>query len=207
MQAGIGRDRIRRAVAAAAQAFDLHGVWSLGFVGGLRDVLRPGALVCPAVVLDDAAPSDRHLASDRFHAPVCSALRHAGLAVEVGALVTVGVPQCTTDAKRRLGRRSGAMIVDMEAAEIVRAARDLGLPWVVLKTVVDAVDEPLPAFLVDCATPEGGLRWSGVWAGLRQGRASWRALRRIGRASRLAGGRLRRGLEVAFSAWAALTPV
>lgn len=207
IQAGIGRDRAQRAVAAAAREFELRGVWSLGFAGGLRDALPPGALVCPALVLDDVDPSEGSLVAERSHAPVCAALRGAGLDVEAGALITVGDPQCTPDAKRALGRRSGAAIVDMEAAGVVRAARDLRLPWIVLKAVVDAVDDPLPAFLAASATPQGNLRWRGLWTGLRDGPAFWRSLRQFGRVSRTAGGRLRRGLEVAFGAWAALTPV
>jgi hypothetical protein len=95
----------------------------------------------------------------------------------------------------------------MEAAGIVRAARDLGIPWIALKAVVDAVDDPLPAFLAACTTPAGDLRWRGLWTGVREGRAFWRSLRQIGRASRSAGKSLRRGLETAFGAWAALTPV
>jgi adenosylhomocysteine nucleosidase len=207
MQAGIGRDRARRAVAAAAQEYDLRGVWSLGFAGGLCDGLQTGALVCPAAVLDDVDPSHGPVAAERSHAHVCAALWAAGLTVAVGTLITVGGPQCMPEAKRALGQRSGAMVVDMEAAGIVQAARDLRLPWVVLKAVVDAVDDPLPAFLAACTTPQGDLRWGGLWTGVREGRAFWRSVRRIGRGSRLAGGCLRNGLEAAFGAWAALTPV
>jgi adenosylhomocysteine nucleosidase len=207
LQAGIGRDRARRAVAAAAREFDLRGVWSLGFAGGLCDALRPGALVCPAAVLDDVDPSDGPVAAERSHAHVCAALRAAGLTVAVGALITVGAPQCIPEVKRALGQRSGAMVVDMEAAGVVRTARDLRLPWVVLKAVVDAVDDPLPAFLAACTTLQGDLRWGGLWTGVREGRVFWQSVRRIGRASRLAGGSVRSGLEAAFGAWAALTPV
>ena len=35
LQAGIGRERARQAVIAAARAFGAHAVWSLGFAGGL----------------------------------------------------------------------------------------------------------------------------------------------------------------------------
>jgi len=207
MQGGIGRERARRAVIAAAREFDLRGVWSLGVAGGLRDALHPGALVHPAAILDDVEPFDGRAAADCAHGAVSDALRGAGVAVEAGTLITVGDLLCTVDAKRAVGRRSGAAAVDMEAAGIVRAARDLGIPWVVLKAVVDAVDDPLPAFVAACTTPQGDMRWGGLWTGVREGRAAWRSLRRIGRASRLAGASLRRGLDAAFGPWAALTPV
>jgi nucleoside phosphorylase len=207
VQGGIGRDRARRAVAAAARAFHLRAVWSLGFAGGLRDTILPGALVYPGDVLDDVDPFGERAVADRSHASVCASMRAAGLAVDVGSLITVADPLRTPGAKRAVGHRSGAVAVDMEAAGIVRAARDLGIPWIALKAVVDAVDDPLPAFLAACTTPAGDLRWRGLWAGAREGRAFWRSLRRVGRASRWAGRSLRQGLETAFSAWAALTPV
>ncbi|HEU5394259.1 MAG TPA: hypothetical protein VFV36_05600, partial [Candidatus Methylomirabilis sp.] len=54
IQAGIGRDRARRALQAAAQWFEFCAAWSLGFAGGLTEDLRPGDLVCPSIVrLDD----------------------------------------------------------------------------------------------------------------------------------------------------------
>lgn len=207
LQGGIGRERARRAVAAAAKEFDLRGIWSLGFVGGLHDALRPGALVCPAVVLDDVDPADGRVEADPSHGPVSAALRGVGLAVEVGPLISVGDPLRTAEAKRAVNRRTGAVAVDMEAAGVARAACDLGIPWIALKAVVDAVEDPLPAFLAACATPDGNVCWGGLWTGLREGRAFWRSLRRIGGASRVAGARLRRGLDAAFGAWAALTRV
>jgi hypothetical protein len=93
----------------------------------------------------------------------------------------------------------------MEAAGVARAACDLGIPWAALKAIVDAVDDPLPPFLSACTTPQGDLRWRGLLVGALEGRDFWRSLGRLGRASRQAGRSLWQGLEVAFTAWAALT--
>ena len=206
VQAGIGRERARQAVIAAAGTFGAHAVWSLGFAGGLVDTLRPGDLVCPSVVLDDGEPTSAPMAFDASHAAVCAALRRARLPVDSGALITVEAPLRTPDAKRAAHRRSGAVAVEMEAAGVARAAQALGIPWAALKVVVDAAGDPLPASLARCTSPGGDLRWRGLLAGVREGRRFWQPLLQLGRASRVAGRNLWQGFEVAFGAWAALTP-
>lgn len=205
VQAGIGRDRAQEAVAAAAGQWGVQAAWSLGFSGGLVERLRPGDLVYPASVLDEA-DAGAPMAADASHDAVCAALRRAGLSVEPGALVTVQTVLRTPEAKRAAARRHAAVAVEMEAAGVARAARDLGIPWSALKAVVDTVDDPLPAFLARCTTPQGNLRWRGLVTGALQGREFWRSVRRLERASRQAGRSLRQGLEAAFAAWVALTP-
>ena len=205
VQAGIGRVRARDAVIAAATDFDVEAVWSLGFAGALSERLRPGDVVFPAAVLDDEDVGGVPLAADRSHATVCAALRRAAVPVETGNLITVGTVLRTPEAKRAVGRRSGAVAAEMEAAGVARAARDLGIPWAALKTIVDAVDDPLPHFLAACTTAQGDLRWRGLMVGALEGRDFCRSLARLARASRKACRTLWQGLEIAFPAWAALT--
>ena len=205
VQAGIGRDRARDAVVAAAREFQVQAAWSLGFAGGLSELLAPGDLVFPAVVLDDADAGAAPLAADPSHATVCAALRRAAISVDSGPLLSVTTVLRTPENKRATCRRSGAVAVEMEAAGVARAARDLGIPWAALKAIVDALDDPLPPFLAACTTPQGDVRWRGLLAGALAGRGAWRSLGRLGRSSRKAGRTLWQGLEVAFKAWAALT--
>jgi nucleoside phosphorylase len=206
VQAGIGRERARQAVIAAARAFGARAVWSLGFAGGLTDTLRPGDLVCPSAVLDDGRPAEAPLATDAPHDAMCAALRRAQLPVVSGTLITVGAALRTPEEKRAAHRRGGAVAVEMEAAGVAQAARELGIPWAALKVIVDAVGDPLPSSLARCTSAEGDLRWSALLAGALEGRRFWRPLLRLGRASRVAGRNLWQGFEVAFAMWAALTP-
>jgi nucleoside phosphorylase len=206
VQAGIGRERARQAVIAAARAFGAHAAWSLGFAGGLADTVRSGDLVCPSAVLDDGTPAAAPLAADASHAAMCSALRCAQLPVASGTLISVETVLRTPEAKRAAHRRSGAVAVEMEAAGVAQAARELGIPWAAVKVIVDAVGDPLPSSLARCTSPEGDLRWRGLLAGALEGRRFWWPLFRLGRASRVAGRNLRQGFEVAFGTWVALTP-
>ncbi len=206
LQGGIGRDRARASVLAASRRFRLQAVWSLGFAGGLADRLRPGDLIYPAGLLDDAAPDALPLSLASHHAAVSAALRGASLSVDPGLLLTVDAPLGTPEAKRAAHLRTGAVAVDMEAAGAAAAAQDLGIPWTALKAILDAAGSPLPQVLTKCTTPQGELDRAGLLAASMGGRPAWRALIRMGWVSRRAGRNLRRGLETAFGAWAALTP-
>ena len=206
LQGGIGRDRARASVLAASRRFRVQAVWSLGFAGGLADRLRSGDLIYPIALLDDAAPDAPPLPIAPHHAVVSSALRGASLSVDTGPLLTVDAPLQTPEAKRAAHRRTGAVAVDMEAAGGAAAAQDLEIPWTVLKAIVDAAGSPLSPVLTKCTTPQGELDRAGLLAASLGGRPAWRALIRTGWASRRAGRNLRRGLETAFGAWAALTP-
>ncbi|MBI2163134.1 MAG: hypothetical protein HYU32_03195 [candidate division NC10 bacterium] len=200
IQAGIGRDRARRAVLAAAHRFPFRAAWSLGFAGGLAEALCAGDVVCPAAVLLDDGRTGRSFGVAPAQTAVRAALAAAGLRMHDGPLLTVDDPLRTPEVKRAAHRRTGAVAVDMEAAGVAEAARDLGIPWLAIKAVVDAAGEALPAFLAGCTTAQGELRWRGLLRGLASGgcrRTLWRLHRASGQAAR----GLERARDVAFAAW------
>jgi len=200
IQAGMGRERARRALLAASLRFPIRGAWSLGFAGGLADGFRPGDLVCPGVVILDDGETGHAFGAAPVHASVAAALSAVRMPLSDGPLLSVDFPLRTPEAKRAARLRTGAVAVDMEAAGVAEAAEGLGIPWLAIKSVVDTVEEPLPGFLSGCTTPQGGLRWGNVFCSLAVG-SRRRALGRMARACRLAAQALRRGLEVALSAW------
>lgn len=201
IQAGIGRDRARRALLATSRWHPLRAAVSLGFAGGLVDALRPGDLVCPAMVLSDDGVLGLPFPAAPGQAAVRAALSADGPRVHDGPLLTVDAPLRTPQVKRAAHQRTGAVAVDMEAAGMAEAAQALGIPWLALKAVVDGVEEPLPEFLAGCTTDRGELRWRGLLGALLAGGERRRTLRRLGRASQQAGLGLRRGLSVALAAW------
>jgi adenosylhomocysteine nucleosidase len=200
VQSGIGRDRARRALLAVSHLWPLRAVWSLGFAGGLVDGIIPGDLVCPAAVLSDDGGVDQPLVTSRALADLCAALAAGGIRAHNGLLLTVDDPLRTPQMKRAAHQRTGAVAVDMEAAGVARASLELGVPWLAIKAVVDAVEEPLPEFLARCTTPHGDLRWGGVFRSLWASE-NRRALGRLARASRRAALSLGDSLGVALAAW------
>ena len=200
IQAGIGCDRARQALCTASRRFCIRSAWSLGFAGGLTDGLRPGDVVCPDVVIRDDGQSGQARDVAPVSAAVAAALSADRMPVSVGPLLSVDSPLRTPEEKRAAHRRTGAVGVDMEAAGVAEAAEGLGIPWLAIKSIVDAVDEPLPHFLSGCTTPQGNLRWRRLFWGLTVV-SRRRALRRLAWASRLAALALQRRLELALSAW------
>ena len=193
VQAGIGAARARSALQAAAREFPFCAAWSLGFAGGLEDGLTAGDLICPAVVLLDDGRQGQAFAASPTQAAICAALGGA----HPGPLLTVETPLCTEPAKRAARERTGAAAVDMEAAGVAAAARDLQIPWLAIKAVVDAVREPLPEFLTGCTMPTGDLRWRGLLGSLFIGERR-RVLRRLRRAAGHSGRSLTRSLDAAL---------
>jgi hypothetical protein len=94
----------------------------------------------------------------------------------------------------------------MEAAGVAEAARELRIPWLAIKAIVDGVDDPLPEFMAGCTGPRGDIRWRGVLASLLASGKRRRTLIRLGRASRQASRGLRRCLGVVVGAGVTLTP-
>ncbi len=201
LQAGIGRDRACRALLTAAQQFAFSAAWSLGFAGGLTAGLRPGSLVCPAVVLRDDGGTGKSLDVAPAHAAVRTALSGAGILAQDGSLLTVDVPLRSSDAKRAAHQRTGAIAVDMEASGVADAAGRLGIPWLAVKVVVDVVDEMLPEFLAGCTTARGEVRWRRVFWSLAFDGVRRQTLWRLGQATRQAALVLQHSVAVALKAW------
>jgi adenosylhomocysteine nucleosidase len=195
IQSGAGVARARSALLTAAGEFPFRAAWSLGFAGGLTDDLAPGDLICPAVALLDDGRQGQAYTAAASAAVICAALHDA----DAGPLLTAETPLRTEEAKRAARVRTGASAVDMEAAGVAAAARDLGIPWLAIKAVVDDAWEPLPEFLTGCTTPRGDLRWSRLlWSFLFTERR--RVFRRLRRKAELATLSLKRSLDVALRA-------
>lgn len=153
MRTGFGPKRsARHAAQLARQPFGSMVVTGVG--GALQPDLRPGDLVVATEVLRDVGGPVTHCPS----APLLAGeLRRAGLAARTGPVITTG-RLATGTGRSRLGA-TGALLVDMESAQLAAAAA--GRPLAVLRAVSD-----LPGrSLLHPATVAGG-------------RAALRALRR-----------------------------
>jgi nucleoside phosphorylase len=203
VQAGIGFFRARAAVEAIASRHALTAVWSVGLAGGLIDPLGAGDLVCPLAILPDAAGAEA-IPTGPAAQKILAALTAAGLSVHPGPLFTSRVALRTPEEKQAAHRRTSAAAVDMEAAGVALAARELHVPAVALKAIADPVGESLPEIVAACMTPAGGLSWQGILRAFAavEGR---RSLARLRQAARCAEAALRQALPFALKAWPALT--
>jgi len=142
---GIGR---RRATETARRAFDLMPsaelVIGTGVVGALASGLKPGDLILADRILAsrvDGEIAKQVAASDEAHlGAVGRSLSAAGIKFSSGAILTTD--RVLTVAEKRAAKdRDGAIAVDMESSAIALEAVARRLPFIVLRAVLDEVDD------------------------------------------------------------------
>jgi adenosylhomocysteine nucleosidase len=126
---------------AGASALAVFGV-----AGALDGRLRNGSLFCPEQVVDEDGRS--YLADARWHEHLQQRLAGSQLPVQAdGSLLSVQNPLLTTADKLAAHKQHAALAVDMESGAVAEVARERGLPFVVLRAIVDEVDDTIPAAL------------------------------------------------------------
>lgn len=145
----------RRALATLPQARLVVGT---GVAGALSPGLRPGAIVVADRVMKarEDATHRRYVvervvavsAEDMAHCE--RALSAARLDFSIGAILTSPRVLADADSKRLAMEQSGAIAVDMESAAIASEAAKRGIPFAVVRTVVDSLeDEVVGAGIAD----------------------------------------------------------
>jgi len=140
MQTGIG-------ISDAAQLTDriintrASGLISIGTAGGLKPDLQPGTLLLPRRV--------RHINGKNFVTdPDWRTRVHTALEgtdrVHAGDLLSVTDVARHPDQKSSLYRETQAIGVDMESAGLAEIAAHAGLPFLVLRVVMDTAGDEIP---------------------------------------------------------------
>ena len=151
---GIGK---RRAAETARRAFESMPTAELvigtGVVGALSGELRPGDLILADRIFASGAKGESTaqvaVSSDAHRRVIGKSLSAAGLNYKTGAILTTD-RVLTTDEKRGAKNSTDAIVVDMESSAIAVEAAARGLPFVVLRAVLDEVDdEVVGAEMVD----------------------------------------------------------
>ena len=81
---------------------------------------------------------------DALRAQVLMAARQASLPVKSGKIISSPTVIGQAQDKRRLSRLSGAIALDMESSALGAVAARRGVPFAIVRTVSDLVDEDLP---------------------------------------------------------------
>lgn len=123
------------------------GLISFGIAGGLAPGLEPGTLVVateviaadgrryPALTLTLGAPGP----TDPVSAPIYGA----------GAIVSRSID------KQALYKRTGAVAVDLESADVARLCVDAGVPFAAIRAVGDPAERDLPPAALIGLKPDG----------------------------------------------------
>lgn len=176
---GQGAARASRA-ARDALAQGAVALVSWGLAGGLARELRAGDILVPCLL---CAPDGRRFATDaRWGDAIVDELARAAggaCAPDRRDLVAVDAVLTTAAQKAAVAMATGAVAADMESAAIAQVAIDAGVPFVVVRVVVDEAGDELPASIGAWVDASGATRLAPVLASLlRPG--DWRALRTVG---------------------------
>jgi len=156
-ESGRARREAGRLAAGGAEV-----LMSFGLAGGLQPGLRPGdLLLADRVILADG----RAVAADAgWRERLASLAEGGGVSLRTGPIAGSDVLLIGSDQKHALGRRTGAMGVDMESHALAEAARRSGLPLLALRAIADPLEQGLPRAVLDAVNERGGPRL-GVMAG------------------------------------------
>ena len=166
LQCGMGPERAAHGVLWLGQHYQLVGVLSVGFVGGLQAALRPGeALLVTRIGVesDTAHPASRAAHSAirpdaRLSHIAAMAVAQAAVVSHTGPLLSTSTVIAQAAAKQALGQQAGALAVDMESYSIGQMAAQRHIPFAVLRTVFDAAHENMPLPVLACTTADGFVR-------------------------------------------------
>jgi len=157
IQAIIGGSRtsdLGKAIKLAARG-DTNGVISIGIAGALAPELKHCDVVLASeIVIDDERVSTDPLWLSSIHARLSSAT--------VGAIAGSDVVVASTLWKKALHRDTAALAVDTESHIAAIAARDLALPFAVMRVISDTADRALPPATLCAVRPDGGVSLGAV---------------------------------------------
>lgn len=123
---------------------DIQGLISWGTAGSLSSDLKSGDLILPDII---RATNGRLYHADsawlgqlRLALKATSIRAHTGLLAETKVILGSGMEK--SGLKKRTGN---AIAADMETAAIMKIAQDNGIPGIAIRSIVDQLDDPLPA--------------------------------------------------------------
>ncbi|WP_233840833.1 purine and other phosphorylase-like protein, family 1 [Dyella sp. 2HG41-7] len=174
---GMGPDAARRAAEGLADA-GASALAVFGVAGALHPQLRNGALFCPERVMDEEG---RDFATD---ASWCADVQRTLAEIDTplrteGALLSVAAPLLTVAAKQTAHQRYAALAVDMESAAVAAVAQTRGLPFIVMRAIVDEANDMIPSALNDSVDAWGRPRPLHLMAALCRHPSVWGELPRL----------------------------
>ncbi len=154
INSGDGWSNAEQGGEALLERFPVTGLIGAGVAGALSPGLRVGDLLVARSVFKslEPAPSPEPSWVARATRTVAGA--------QVATLVTSDEILCSAERKARLWdrlRENGSAAVDLESAAWAHVAGRRGIPYLMVRAVLDRAEENLPGFLTNCFSPSGGL--------------------------------------------------
>ena len=181
MIAVTGGDPLRAETAAREFATaGAAGLISFGIAGGLDPALEPGDLI----LAEGVRLPDEDVISTQASWRTAFAAAAAGTAD--GMIYGSDLAVSRTDDKARLFTDYGVRAVDMESHGVARAAREAGLPFLIVRAIADPADRTIPPAALVGLGPDGEQRPFAVMLALLRNPAQVPALIQLARDAKTA---------------------
>jgi len=164
IQTGIGPEAAARVAKTIMDAQAMESIISAGFACALvpaqvGDLMVGTQSVCARSTGCWEIQGDVIACDDGLSEQMRTLAREAGLPVRAGRFVSVETVVGRAGEKRRLSLTADAVALDMESQALGVAARQRGVPFAIVRTVSDLLDEDLPLdfnqFLKPLGWPKG----------------------------------------------------
>lgn len=166
VEGGIGRERIEKATRQAVEILRPNLIISAGFAGAVKRDLKTGdLLVCDRVWSVDGPQGGWLPESAQARSPDDEAVLDrlvTGLEGQFARGGCLSVPHVIHESsvKRWIGTSFPVSIIDMESFWVSRTAAQYGIAHMVVRAVLDPLDQSLPSFVGEAAANGGGGRWA-----------------------------------------------
>ena len=153
---GVGVDRARQGMESLLiSSRDISTVVGIGFAGGIHPEAKAGDLVIPSEISANGGSICPEPALRR-------SLSAFGLGKTWSRLATCEDFLTSARSKEELFRNTGVEAVDMESAAWGEVCRNRGIPWAIVRSILDRADEEIPLFLGEAVDARGRTRPSVV---------------------------------------------
>lgn len=143
VRSGVGKAAMDKAVQFACKYYPVTSILALGYAGGTRPQLHLGDAVIPDLLIDAETRESWPISGPLCDLAIqtCEELQlrhHRGTSVCVAT--TIESPH----EKAYLGTQFEAMSIEMEGSVLAQMARERGIPFAMVRAIVDPLDVALP---------------------------------------------------------------
>lgn len=179
---GVGADRAGEAARSLLNS-GARALVSWGSAAGLESALAPGRLLLPQSVL--LSPQLTYRADPKWHRRCFQHLSHS-MPVDTRPLAETSLLLNGSHQKACLHAQTGAIAADMESGTLAMAAGEAGVPFLVVRAVVDSLDMAVPRSAIAAVDEQGRLHLRRAIAALIQRPKECVSLLRLGLSFRAA---------------------
>ena len=142
---GVGPERATTTAGRVLAEQSFAAVWSTGFACALAPAGIGEVVIGTHVTMEGGAEDGRSVPCAAAGADwVRQAVQQQRLPVQAGQFVSVPRVLCRAEDKQEIATRAGGVGLDMESAALGFVASERKIPFVIVRTASDLVDESLP---------------------------------------------------------------